>query len=669
MSPIMSSNPSIYDDVARRLEKLSIPGRPHSPSDAALDAAFSYTWPVKQQQQFYDVIDGFAPRRHAFDLSPTSSTCSSDQGSFLDAFVATRSRVIRMFNLPPPPASFLASIFRQNRTMPLPITMWSMRHDAPGRTERDNVWAVYQSHEEACTALRALSQTSMSVEPAVEADLEPFQKLRRFDLTNTISLAPPTVSLSSSASPTDHHQQPQQFLRMTSSVSDFRARAPGVPRTPPADYMISSNPPNPRTSFRLGDWIRNIACIGCGSVRVGHRTPSPNRHPVSVLQQSNRLPASPRFVPSPQSALFNHSPNAYSGFTHSPTSFAQQQQQHVHSPSPSLVATPTSPVHHLLTPSGRAFAVGGKVQNISTDPLSPCVMYWPDNEPLPEQGQIRPSLVMGVPAIGAPLSTSPVIGSASSATTSIGGAGRYAEGNGDSISAAVQAERIALLTSALNQVSPQPSVVPRSHSSTPPQRSAGGGYVDISPPQAVRPQQHQQQYFSQQQPQQQQRQQPQLPQVHRSQSQFELGAQYANCQPIYQTSAPRQNSLPMSSYSLLNGMGQQQQLGSGAPAPLLPSFLQDIVQSPTLSPASMSPSSAELSFDEYEYDFGVGVRTSKESVPRSTVDLSDSMAKLGLSSIWKLGGEETKGLSATAAAFQMPIGSRRGSREILRTSN
>lgn len=32
--------------------------------------------------------------------------------------------------------------------MPLPITMWSMRHDAPGRTERDNVWAVYQSHEE-----------------------------------------------------------------------------------------------------------------------------------------------------------------------------------------------------------------------------------------------------------------------------------------------------------------------------------------------------------------------------------------------------------------------------------------------------------------------------------------------------------------------------------------
>ncbi|KAJ7443769.1 hypothetical protein B0H11DRAFT_1747869 [Mycena galericulata] len=48
-----------------------------------------------------------------------------------------------------------------------------------------------------------------------------------------------------------------------------------------------------------------------------------------------------------------------------------------------------------LTPSGHAFAVGGKVQNISRDPLCPCTMYWPDNEWLPEQGQIRPSL-MGV---------------------------------------------------------------------------------------------------------------------------------------------------------------------------------------------------------------------------------------------------------------------------------
>ncbi|KAJ7931903.1 hypothetical protein B0H13DRAFT_1593762 [Mycena leptocephala] len=50
---------------------------------------------------------------------------------------------------------------------------------------------------------------------------------------------------------------------------------------------------------------------------------------------------------------------------------------------------PTS-AHPLLTPSGRTFAAGGKVRNVSSDPLSPCIMFWPENEPLPEQGQIRP---------------------------------------------------------------------------------------------------------------------------------------------------------------------------------------------------------------------------------------------------------------------------------------
>ncbi|KAJ7860571.1 hypothetical protein B0H14DRAFT_2441954 [Mycena olivaceomarginata] len=48
--------------------------------------------------------------------------------------------------------------------------------------------------------------------------------------------------------------------------------------------------------------------------------------------------------------------------------------------------------HPHLTPSGRALARGGKVQNVSSDPLSQCIMYWPDNEPFPEQGQIRPTL-------------------------------------------------------------------------------------------------------------------------------------------------------------------------------------------------------------------------------------------------------------------------------------
>ena len=56
-----------------------------------------------------------------------------------------------------------------------------------------------------------------------------------------------------------------------------------------------------------------------------------------------------------------------------------------------LNAKPHTPTYPLLTPSGHALSAGGRVRNISTDPTFPCIMYWPDNEPLPERGQIRPS--------------------------------------------------------------------------------------------------------------------------------------------------------------------------------------------------------------------------------------------------------------------------------------
>ncbi|KAI0087648.1 hypothetical protein BDY19DRAFT_892793 [Irpex rosettiformis] len=59
-------------------------------------------------------------------------------------------------------------------------------------------------------------------------------------------------------------------------------------------------------------------------------------------------------------------------------------------PSP-IPAKPPAPSYPLLTPSGHALASGGRVRNISLDPMNPCVMYWPDNEPLPERGQIRPT--------------------------------------------------------------------------------------------------------------------------------------------------------------------------------------------------------------------------------------------------------------------------------------
>ncbi|KIM23528.1 hypothetical protein M408DRAFT_77384, partial [Serendipita vermifera MAFF 305830] len=51
---------------------------------------------------------------------------------------------------------------------------------------------------------------------------------------------------------------------------------------------------------------------------------------------------------------------------------------------------PQTKVPSLLTPSGRKFAAGGRVQNISRDELNPILMFWPDNEPMPLPSQIRP---------------------------------------------------------------------------------------------------------------------------------------------------------------------------------------------------------------------------------------------------------------------------------------
>lgn len=173
--------------------------------------------------------------------------------------------------------------------------------------------------------------------------------------------------------------------------------------------FISSTPPISQFYFVLTLSCvlrrRNLACIGCGCLRPGNRTPSPQRQSSNSGMQSTRLASSPRFVSSPNQHLSNvtnfahspmspmPSPNAYSNYP---------QGSHPHNPPPPMThpvsaPKPPTPVHHLLTPSGRSFSVGGKVQNISTDPLSPCVLYWPDNEAFPEQGQIRPSITMGVP--------------------------------------------------------------------------------------------------------------------------------------------------------------------------------------------------------------------------------------------------------------------------------
>ena len=165
----------------------------------------------------------------------------------------------------------------------------------------------------------------------------------------------------------------------------------------------------------------------------------------------------------------------------------------------------------------------------------------------------------------------------------------------------------------------------RSHSLTPPQSS----FVDISSP-------------------------PVHPPVHRSQSHFELGAEYMNSQPIYQTSVPRQLSH--------SSLEQSPNAAGYTPASLLPSFLQDIVRSPTLSPTSTSPSSAELSIEEYD---------DKAPYASRRLHNSNSSSSLSISNIWKLGGDESTGYSGLALPNRelLASGGRRESHEMLRRSS
>lgn len=194
---------------------------------------------------------------------------------------------------------------------------------------------------------------------------------------------------------------------------------------------------------------RNLACIGCGCPRSNNGNGSGSHQHQQHQPSSN--PPNARAQPSPRfNAVSNNNNITYYSTGPSPSQNLQaqqqhlqaqqqphhhhsQQQQHPHQPlqhyhqhlnvhqhaSPAYSQTrPSSPfvsspfvsspaplpyvthppksTHPLLTPSGRAFAIGGKVQNISSDPLNPCIMYWPDNEPFPEQGQIRPSSLAGI---------------------------------------------------------------------------------------------------------------------------------------------------------------------------------------------------------------------------------------------------------------------------------
>lgn len=160
---------------------------------------------------------------------------------------------------------------------------------------------------------------------------------------------------------------------------------------------------------------RNLSCIGCSSPRpTSNASQNSTLHiPANSVNTRPVAPCSPRFTAVAQTTYYSSGPTPPLSHLHNPINAGGSISYPSQSPtsSPSTSQTNHAPIglphqsnaavnkfgHPLLTPSGRAFAVGGKVQNISSDPLNPCILYWPDNEPFPEQGQIRPSGLVGVP--------------------------------------------------------------------------------------------------------------------------------------------------------------------------------------------------------------------------------------------------------------------------------
>lgn len=205
-----------------------------------------------------------------------------------------------------------------------------------------------------------------------------------------------------------------------------------------------------------------------------------------------------------------------------------------------------------------------------------------------------------------------------------------AEGNGDSISAAVQSERINLLTSLLAQnqlplrTTPSSVDVPRRNTMTQVQHQR--------PSEAVTP--------------------PSRPSP--SQTPLRTVTQYPDPQFIYETSGPHRYASP-----LFPSMREMEgALPVNAPVPHLPSFLQDIVHSPTLSPASTS--SADLSIEEYE---DPSPRPGRDQV----VARDESASNFPFGNIWRLNDEESTNIAGIALPHHEDlVGSRKSSQEILR---
>lgn len=220
-----------------------------------------------------------------------------------------------------------------------------------------------------------------------------------------------------------------------------------------------------------------------------------------------------------------------------------------------------------------------------------------------------------------------------------------AEGNGDSIPATVQAERIALLASTIrgrefHSLPPSPSCVtherPLRRSSLPLQ-----ALVTAQRPMNVndvcrhddphllmsRSRSNQPDWF--------------LKTRHPSPS---IGSHCPeNQKTLYQTSFANASS------PLFTPPNPPAYAGASPSGPLLPSFLQDIVRSPSLSPASSTDFSLEdHSIDEHDPRFPK-LNEGGTNIPHHGLNLRSSLALRSTTSlsniynIWKLDGDETKG--------------------------
>lgn len=420
-----------------------------------------------------------------------------------ELFISSKSRVVRIHNLCVDAAPVIASVLHANHVM-LPISAWSLHEQFGGapKGHEFSIWCVFRTHDDACRALRLDGTNGISVSTALEHDLKPFSKLRRFDLQDDVdsslninfNLAPlvrtsspgsasnpvlystneatqqddiytskntgyltpptPTTALSSCGSSSEGTSPP------SSTLSLFGGRANYNPST---GFTMSTNPPSPRNAFKRGDWMcpnpgctthnfgRNTVCIACCAPRPLDLS-LPAKPPSDYdryFDQRAPLPLSP---PPPRRAnplslslsTGTGAPAIFSPTLSTPTTFASTQRAHQPPRLPSI-----------LTPSGRALAQGGRIQNVSPLPTVPLVMFWPDNEPLPLPSQIRPPFAPGQhPPIMNTGNRGPVEhqpGDWYCGKCSYMNWRRrkvcqtcfpFAEGNADGVSAAVQAERI-----------------------------------------------------------------------------------------------------------------------------------------------------------------------------------------------------------------------------------